>query len=275
MSQSYRLSATERKQLNEDGFLVREHVFTREECRRMIDHIEALERDLLAAKRKEKHVVGSYMFEIQQEMQAVVKWEPEFPDVIQGLEPFAHLSPALDSWARDPRLWEVARDMIGEPEIGLFTEKTTNKRAHTGGHIILHQDYPYWRNQNPVAHKVITAMIQLDDADRENGCLEVLPASHRDGWNRVTKKVDGFGANELDVDEFDLTKLVPVESGAGSVIFFGSFLIHRSLPNRSNRDRRALLYSYQPGGYPSGVEMNRLFAKRQAEEHAKVKEPAE
>jgi ectoine hydroxylase-related dioxygenase (phytanoyl-CoA dioxygenase family) len=41
---------------------------------------------------------------------------------------------------------------------------------------------------------------------------------------------------------------VPVE--AGTVIFFGPFLVHRSLPNRTATDRRALLFSYQPPGLP-------------------------
>ncbi len=143
--------------------------------------VEQLERDLLAAKRATKVTVGSYMFELQREQQLVVKWEPDFPDVVQGIEPFAHISKPLDGWARDKRLWGAAKDVIGQENIGLFTEKITMKRARTGGTIILHQDYPYWRDQNKVAHKVMTAMIQLDDADRNNGCLEVLPGSHRDG----------------------------------------------------------------------------------------------
>jgi len=152
----------------------------------------------------------------------------------------------------------------------LFTEKTTMKRAHTGGTIVLHQDYPYWRSMNKVAHKIMTAMIYLDDATIENGCLEVSPASHRDGMRMGRKMVDGFGSNELDESKFDMHTLIPVEAEAGTVIFFGAFLVHRSLPNRSAKDRRALLYSYQPAGYPSAVEVNRLFIKRQAERKARA-----
>ena len=40
--------------------------------------------------------------------------------------------------------------------------------------------------------------------------------------------------------------------------FFGAFLVHRSLPNRSEVDRRALLYSYQPAGYPHVRDINPL-----------------
>ena len=45
-----------------------------------------------------------------------------------------------------------------------------------------------------------------------------------------------------------MSRLQPLEVKAGAVVFFGAFLVHRSLPNRSDVDRRALLYSYQPAG---------------------------
>jgi len=272
MTEPYRLTAQEIRRMNEDGFVVRHNVFTPAECKQMADDVEQLERDCLAAKRNQKHVFGSYMFEIQRDLQLAVKWEPNNPDVVQGIEPFAHMSKALDTWARDPRLWNPSKDFVGQDDLSLFTEKTTMKRARTGGTIVLHQDYPYWRTQNKVAHKVMTALIYLDDATVANGCLEVSPGSHRDGMRMGRKMVDGFGSNELDEAKFDMHTLVPVEAPAGTVIFFGAFLVHRSLPNRSDKDRRALLYSYQPAGYPSGVEINRLLQKQQAE---KPKEPAE
>lgn len=266
MSEPFRLSAAELNRLNEDGYLVREGVFTRGECAAMAGDVETLERDLLAAKRRTKITVGSYMFELQRELGSIVKWEPEFPDVVQGIEPFAHISKPLDGWARDARLWNPAKDVIGQGDISLFTEKITMKRAHTGGTIILHQDYPYWRPDNKVPHKIMTAMIHLDDATKANGCLEVAPGSHRDGFNPKTKSVDGFGANELDESKFDMTRLVPLEAKAGTVVFFGAFLVHRSLPNRSDKDRRALLFSYQPAGYPSSYEHSKaLFAPRKAD----------
>lgn len=42
---------------------------------------------------------------------------------------------------------------------------------------------------------------------------------------------------------------VPLEVPAGSVVFFGPLLVHKSEPNLSAKDRRALLYSYQPAGF--------------------------
>jgi len=268
MSEPFRMSRQELKMLNEDGFVVRENVFSAGECRRMAADVEQLERDCLAAKRNSKVVYGSYMFEIQRELQLAVKWEPDNPDVVQGIEPFAHISKPLRDWAYDLRLWNPSKDVVGQDELGLFTEKTTMKRARTGGTIVLHQDYPYWRSMTKIAHKITTALIYLDDATVENGCLEVSPGSHRDGMRMDRKMVDGFGSNELDEAKFETHTLIPVEAKAGTVVYFGAFLVHRSLPNRSATDRRALLYSYQPGGYPSGVEINRLLARAREQQRA-------
>ena len=96
----------------------------------------------------------------------------------------------------------------------------------------------------------------------------MLPGSHTVG-KHPQRQADGFGALEMDPAQFDENRLIALEVPAGTVAFFGAFLVHRSLPNLSDRDRRALLYSYQPPGHPHGVELNRLFReKREAREKA-------
>ena len=108
----------------------------------------------------------------------------------------------------------------------------------------------------PVYASICTAMLLMDAATVENGCLQVAPGSHRAGLHE-RKVTEGFGAFEMDETRFDLSRLAPVEGEAGDVILFGSFLVHRSLPNRSEHDRRALLFSYQPAGQPHSRELQR------------------
>ena len=258
MSGSFRLNGRERQELATDGFVVRHQVFAVAECREIAQAVECLVSDLLAAKRGRKHVFGSYMFEVQRELGSVVKWEPGAPDVVQGVEPFVHISKPLHDWGFDQRLIDPSKDVVGQDDIELFTEKLTMKRAHPGGPIVLHQDYPYWAPMTPIADRIMTALIYLDDATVENGCLEVVPGSHAEGV-QSGKNVGGFGDNEIDEGIFDTSRLIPVEAKAGSVVFFGAFLVHRSLPNRSDADRRALLYSYQPAGHPHGRVLNGLI----------------
>jgi ectoine hydroxylase len=250
----FKLSPNEQAALDRDGFLVRESVFTPAECRAIANDCETLATRVIDASHGKKHVVGSYMFQRANELAMYVKWEPDDPDLLQGIEPFAHLSKELADWGMDPRVIDPAKTICGQDDIVLYTEKLNLKRARRGGQYILHQDFPYWQSENPVAHKVATAMIFLDESTRENGCLEAAPGSHKQGVHKL-RHVPGFGGLEMDPAHFDHSRLVALEVKAGSVVWFGAFLVHRSLPNRSDKDRRALLYSYQPAGHPHAFEL--------------------
>ncbi len=195
---------------------------------------------------------GSYCFQVDRELSTIVKWEPDHTDVVQGVEPFAHFDGDLRAWGLDPRFVDPIRDLLDVDAVDLFTEKLNVKRARVGGPIVLHQDYPYWVANSQDPGEIATAVLFLDDATRDNGCLEVLPGSHRDGVRKPGSQA-GFGAFEMDPTCVPDEALVSLEVGAGSVVFFGSLLVHRSAPNRSNGDRRTLLYSYQPAGREASV----------------------
>jgi len=254
MAESLRFDENERRALEADGFVVRRAVFEARELREICDACEALMERILAERRRTKHPAGAYVFELSRSLGTMVKWEKHDPELVHGIEPFAHLSEELNGWAHDPRLIEPCKDIVGRDDVGLFTEKLNLKRARRGGPVVLHQDYPYWVDTAGDASKVATAMLFLDDATVEKGCLEVAPGSHREGEQR-RRSVEGFGSFEMDPEKFDLARLVPLEVPAGSVAFFGAFLVHRSLPNQSDDDRRALLYSYQPAGFPTMREL--------------------
>lgn len=253
-----RLDTREREQLDAQGYVVRERVFDGGEVARMrADCEDMVARVLARSAGRRKTALGSYMFQLETGLVAIVKWEPAFPDVVQGIEPFAHFDASLRGWALDARFVEPMKDIVGAEELGLFTEKLNVKRARTGGPIVLHQDHPYWTEISDGADDIATAIVFLDDTTQQNGCLEVLPGSHKRGvW--PTQPVAGFGANEMDTCGFDEAQLVALELPAGSAVFFGSLLVHRSLPNGSDADRRALLFSYQPAGRRTALD---TFAK--------------
>ncbi len=93
---------------------------------------------------------------------------------------------------------------------------------------------------------LIGAWIALDDATTENGCLWVIPGSHRDGVLypfRDHGRPDEFDPTDEAYD-FDAAGAVPVEVQTGDVVFFNGYLLHRSLKNRTNGTRRALVNHY-------------------------------
>jgi ectoine hydroxylase len=259
---SWALSTEEQGQLERDGYVVREAVFQGDELEAVREACEALCRRLVASQAAGPRVpAGSYVFQLVTDPLTVLKWEPDHADVLMGVEPFAHFDAALRSLGNDPRLVEPMRDLIGAPEIELFTEKLNFKRARQGGPIVLHQDYPYWTETSEHPEEIATAVLFLDDANGGNGGLEVLPGSHRGGPREGGAK-PGFGRYELKPESISDDELVMLEVPAGSLVCFGSLLVHRSLPNASGGDRRALLDSYQPAGRLPGIHFFEKMARR-------------
>lgn len=241
------MTPSERQAFEHEGFLIRRDVFAPDEIDEIVAACEALVAELVTGREQRRRRFGSYVFDSDIERSVVVKWEGD-SDVVHGLEPFAHLSPPLESWGYDERLLAPMRDMLGHDDLELYTEKLNLKRPRVGGVNPLHQDYPYWVDASEDAKEIVTTIIFLDDATIENGCLWVVPGSHRDGPWQTRTDGDAFASNEIDVTRYPTAEEVPVELAAGSTLSFGSLLVHRSAPNTSDKNRRALLYSYQPAG---------------------------
>lgn len=199
---------------------------------------------------------GSREFRLQREhrfqfaRQSLIQWEwREGSMEVRLLEPFTHLHPAFGALWEDPRFVEPARAFLGVDAVAPFTCKLNLKRPLEGSEFPWHQDYPYWYVRTPAnAHEVLTGILFLDDALADNGALRVLPGSHLTGpapRNRTGEDV--FTADPSRIDE---SREVLLEAPAGSLLFFPALLLHRSSPNTSERQRRALLLSFQPAGRP-------------------------
>jgi len=259
---SMRLTEAERQSWNDNGYVVREKAFDLDTIEELRVATEELCGTLAAEKRGRKFKVSTdYVFEPDQMNGIFVKWEPTDEPVIQGLEPFAHLHPSFSRAGSHPGFTEPCADLLGLPvsDVALFTEKLNVKRARFGGRYALHQDYPYWITETDNPEQLVTVWVALDDSTVENGALEVLPGSHKQG--RVPGKQGGtaFEKNEIDPDTFDTSNMITVEVPAGGAIFFGPFLVHRSAPNRSDNDRRAVLYTYQKAGGRTALQNTKVL----------------
>ena len=114
----------------------------------------------------------------------------------------------------------------------LFKDKINYKLSQGNG-FKPHLDAPAYNHIGHINH--ITANFAIDAATPENGCLEVVPGSH----HMDVELVDGGCISESWVRDHEW---VSVELDAGDVLLFGSYLAHRSGPNKTDR-RRASLYA--------------------------------
>src|SRR3954447_7992228 len=106
-----------------------------------------------------------------------------------------------------------------------------------------HQDEIYIPTRD---RSLCGAWIAMDDATIENGCLWVIPGSHRTGYlfpQRAHENRDEFDFAP-ESHGFDESEEVPVEVKAGALVFFNGYLLHRSRKNRGQTLRRVLVNHY-------------------------------
>jgi hypothetical protein len=105
-----------------------------------------------------------------------------------------------------------------------------------------HQDEIYIPTRD---RSLIGAWIAIDDASVNNGCLWVVPGSHKSGYLYPQRQhqEEGWDASAESYG-FDDAAKVPVEVPAGSVVFFNGHLLHCSHRNTSDIYRRVLVSHY-------------------------------
>lgn len=155
--------------------------------------------------------------------------------LLDALDPVSDLSPAILSIARDPRLLDAVAEFLGEP-VHLFKDKLLFKQPGALGHAC-HQDYISWPSF-PLTFT--TALVAIDRATEENGCLEVFAGCHRDGY---LSPPDG-DYHDLSESRFPATSRRKLLLEPGDVAIFGCWMPHASGPNRSQLPRRHLYLSY-------------------------------
>jgi len=211
----------------EDGFVKVEGLFTTEEVAQFKEEI----RGILEAARQEAVARGGA------------------PEAVAADGVFVGLAAHSDFFrrvARDERLLDALEVVLGH-DLEFLSDKVVFKAADVDYGSPWHQDWPYWEG----AHKV-SVWIALDPATPENGCLKLLPGSHREAArhaNVTPAAGEGFGLR-LKPGEVDEDKAVVVPAAPGDAVLFHDLTLHASYPNHSGRDRWALISTYRSASEP-------------------------
>ena len=109
---------------------------------------------------------------------------------------------------------------------------------------------------NPDADEtlMLTVWFPLMDADVENGCLSVVPGSHKHDLLTHCPGFDNGLQSGLQIPEteFEVGKAVPIPLKKGDALFMTKFTVHSSLPNNSDRIRWSFDLRYNPIGQSTG-----------------------
>ena len=149
-------------------------------------------------------------------------------------------SPVFQEAVADERILDIL-SVILAPDIEFLSDKFVFKSELMTFASPWHQDWSYWYG----AHKY-SIWVALDDATVENGCLKLLPGSHKSAVVHDGDASDGHGfGNRLKPDAVDESQAITAEVEAGGAVFFHDLTLHSSHPNRSGEERWVWIPTYR------------------------------
>ena len=162
---------------------------------------------------------------------------PENPQLRRLIDP----SKQHDVYAhglRHEKILDITAQLIG-PGIRTNGDKLNMKSAEVGSPVEWHQDWAFYPHTND---DLLAVGVAIDDMTLENGCLLVVPGSHK---GRIhDHHLNGRFAGAVTEPDFTGEDAVPIEIGAGGISIHHVRTLHASAPNTSGKPRRLLLYMY-------------------------------
>ncbi|GAB2628428.1 ectoine hydroxylase [Streptomyces capparidis] len=226
-----------------DGFLAVRRLFRGEQVRAVLAGLEAVLRDPRGAL-------------VEYEARAADRpHEPDGPDGarrVRKLMGFTGADARLRAAALAPAVLRAARLLTGARDVALIQDMALLKPPGGGREKPWHQDCAFFTTAPGTP--VVGVWIALDEAGPDNGCMHVIPGSHRGGPVPHFRRRD-FQICDTDVRR-DLDVTVPLPPGGA--LFFDGLLHHGTPANRSPRPRRAVQFHYAPASAPRVGDEERL-----------------
>jgi ectoine hydroxylase-related dioxygenase (phytanoyl-CoA dioxygenase family) len=222
---SFSLNASQIDDYNRDGYIIVKNLFSAEEVGKLYDTAV------------ENSVMQKNAMDLNDQSGKKTKLSLWFTP---GDDVFGYL---IRSERMVNSVWQLLQE---DSQVCHFHTKLMQKEPKVGGAWEWHQDYGYWyKNQFIYPDRLMSAMIALTPANKENGCLQVIKGSHKMG--RVNH---GFAGEQVGADmemvnhALKTMELVYCELDPGDALFFHSNLLHRSEANLSDHPRWSLISCY-------------------------------
>jgi ectoine hydroxylase-related dioxygenase (phytanoyl-CoA dioxygenase family) len=224
------------KQLNEQGYFLLENVFTQSEMDSLAETIEAHQR-------RHQEAIKS-----QGGTQGISRAEE-----ITFTSHLAENDDTIREFVQRPEFVAITTKVLG-PNVDLYWNQSVFKMPEGEKQFPWHQDDGY----TPVTPSpYLTFWLALNDATIENGCVWVLPGSHKKGAVPHERTPLGLACHSL--EDPDQGVAVPVK--AGSIAVFYSLTMHKSGVNRSKGPRKAFIIQYSQAGLKNAITGEVLTGK--------------
>lgn len=250
------LSANQKKQYHENGYLVLEDAVDMEDIERLKAAALKIVDDFDIDKHRSVFTTSDrdsgrdeYFFESSENIHCFLEEDAldENGTLVKparlAINKIGHamhdLNPEMRSVCRLPLFGQIMRD-IGYHHPLLWQTMYIFKQPHIGGEVRWHQDGSYLKSEPAT---VTGIWVAIEDANRDNGCLWVQPGGHQSPLREIYQ-VD-WAKREGTLSDLDRTpwpgedEALAVEVQAGSVVIFHDHMPHYSSQNLSEFSRHA------------------------------------
>ena len=165
------------------------------------------------------------------------------------------------NYARFPEILDMVQQLIGS-DFALWNSSFFAKPALNGQATPWHQDGEYWPIR-PLA--TCTVWMAIDTATVDNGCLRLIPGSHKRQvlrQHRINSDPNLTLNQELLPNEYSEKEAIDLILEAGQISLHDIYMVHGSMENRSSYSRRGMTLRYMP----TTSIFDRDLASRQASE---------
>jgi ectoine hydroxylase-related dioxygenase (phytanoyl-CoA dioxygenase family) len=161
-----------------------------------------------------------------------------YADSLRKMNHLAFHDDVFQAHARNPKVLDVIEALLG-PDLKLYQDQILMKPPKVGSRLRYHQDAPLGFHIDP-PDRMVTCWAALDDSTEENGCMRVLPGTHRFG---IIDRAE-WEAYEQRALDGRLPEERPLVLRAGSCSFHHGLILHSSAPNPSGKRRRGYATHY-------------------------------
>lgn len=225
-----RLTAAQIAEYHDQGYVVVPDVFPREELDLMNRELDRIT--------EEKRAKRQYIDPVEEDLGWILRL---------GLH-----SDIMRDFCADARILSLIEEIV-RPGIAIYAARLVTKEPLDSTVCNWHQDDVYWI-RNSLSETRMSVWVALQDTSIEQGCLQVIPGTHKQGLQPFRDKAEGTCNKALDV-EIDLSKRVYLPVKAGTAILFSALLWHGSDGNSTPHRRRAFIVTYQEATCSAGSPM--------------------
>ncbi len=224
------LSQQQIDSFNENGYLRLEQVFPPAELTQMSDDLNAIINTFADWGAAWK---GEWRKEYMEE-------EVNKKAVLVAIHELHHYSASWTRGLTKPELADAVGELLGSECVEIHHSTLHAKAPGAGAPFPMHQDVPFYPHADG---RYLDALVHLDDATEENGCIRFLAGSHKLG------PLDHISGPEitphLPTNQYRLEDAVSVPAQAGDVVLFHLWTVHGSSVNRSRNWRRLVRIGFR------------------------------